>query len=316
MNKRTKSIITIVFAIAMLIGMMPVSAFASAANSTPTAALEATDTSTATAEATIAPTIAATDAAVATEWTAMLMYSAAKPDDKSWQIYKPEEKGAKNTAKFVGDGVYEVSIKGSDIGATAEPETAQVLIVDILDFAKVMKDAGKKINNYTDDAASHDITKHYQETDLKIDVEVYVDGKEIPCKSKYNYGNIEDQGGNFRIELYNEWGLHNACVKDNPPVNPEAILPTDEIKVVFSIAGTGFNTEAGAKQIADYEASQVTPTVAAAPTAAAAKEASSEAASTDTASEDSNNTGIIIGVAAAAAVVLIIVIAIVLRKRK
>ena len=312
MNKRTKSIITIVFAIAMLIGMMPASAFASAANSTPTAALETTDTSTATA----APTVAAATDAAATEWTAMLMYSAAKPDDKSWQIYKPEEKGAKNTAKFIGDGVYEVSIKGSDIGATAEPETAQVLIVDILDFAKVMIDAGKKINNYTDDAASHDITKHYQETDLKIDVEVYVDGKEISCKNKYNYGNIEDQGGNFRIELYNEWGLHNACVKDNPPVNPEAILPKDEIKVVFSITGTGFNTEAGAKQIAEYEASKVTPTVAAAPTTVAAKDASSEAASTDTASEDSNNTGIIIGIAAAAAVVLIIVIAVILRKRK
>lgn len=319
MRKTMKSIISVVFAIAMLIGMMPAGALASETDTTPAPTLTAEDTSSDTAEATAAPTAAADTAA--TEWTAMLMYSSAKPDDKSWQIFKAEEKGAKNTVKFIGDGVYEVSIKASDIGATVAADTAQVLCVDILDFGKVMLDAGKNINNYTDDAASHDITKHYQPTDLTINVEVYVDGKAVPCKqNKYNYGNIEDQGGNFRIELYNEWGLHNACVKDNPPVNPLAILPKEEIKVVFSIQGTGFNTEDGAKQITDYQASKVTPTVAAAPTEAAAEADSSDAASTEASNEasaeDGNNTGIIIGIAAAAAVVLIAVIIIVMRRNK
>lgn len=308
MKKTTKSILSVLFAIALILSMIPVSAFAAATDTTPAPTEGTAEDTGATDEAT--DTEATTDTP-ASEWTAFLMYSAANPADKSWQIYEPEERGAKNTTKFIGDGVYEVSIKASDIGATAQADTANVLCIDIRDFGKVLLDAGKNINNYTDDNASHDISKHFQPTDLTVNVELFVDGKEVSVKqNKYNYGNIEDQGGNFRIELYNEWGLHGGAVKDNPPVNNLAILPKDEIKAVFTIVGTGFNTEEGAKAIADYEASKVTPTPKATPTPVV------EASASPAEEEGGNSNGMIIGIAVAAAVVVIIIIIAVVSKKK
>lgn len=299
MKRRTKSILSVLFALAMLMNFVPVSAFATTTDTTPT----------------VAPTAAATDAAAtpaATSWKAFMMYSAA---EKPWEIY--EDAGC-NSTDFIGDGVYTVAVKASDLGATAAPTTPQVFLVDIPGFAKVMEDAGLNINNYTDsgDGTPHDIAKHFQPTDLTLKVYAFVDGKKIMCKNdKINYGDIEEKG-TFRIELYNQWGLHNACIKDDPPVNTLAICPADEIKVVFEISGTGVNTDAGAKAIADYEASLVTPTVAAADTSSTSSDTDATTTSADSSDSAPNYTPIIIAAVAVVVVVVIVIIVVASKKKK
>lgn len=297
MKKTKKSILSVLFALAMLVGMMPVSAFAT---TTPT----------------VAPTVAPSgEAAIPTEWQAVMMFSAAKPDDKSWETFEALPSGS-NAQKFIGDGVYTFSMKASDKNATASASDLQVLLIDINEFIPALDASGKNYQNYTDAGNAHDISKHFQPTDLTIGVKAYVDGKEVSLKnSKLNYGYIEDnkKPGNFRIEIFNKWGLHNASnMNDAPVVNPADFCPTDEVKLVLTIAGTGYNTDQGAKDIAAYEASFVTPTVA----PAAADSATTDTTSTDTAADSSSTNWPLYGGIAAAVVVVVVVVIVVVSKKK
>jgi len=306
MKKNFKAFLSVLCLAMMLVNIMPVYAGATEATATP------------------APTAAVTEAAVTeapaeyvapASWTAFMMYSAEKGD---WEIYEPTE--GVNTVEFFGDGVYEITVKGSDLGATAKAETPQVFLIDIPEFCAAMDALGKNYQNYTDATGAHDQSKHAQPTDLTIDVNVFVDGQEVRCKSELlNYGNIEEKG-TFRIEIYNKWGLHAAAIVENSPVIAEAILPESEIKVQFTIQGTGYNTEAGAAAI---EAANPTPTTAPVATQAASSadttgtdKASDKAADASSDSESGMNTGLIIGIVAAVVVVGGIVIALVTRKKK
>jgi len=63
---------------------------------------------------------------------------------------------------------------------------------------------------------------------------VEVDGAEISFDAAgILYGDIEEKG-NYRIEIYNQYGL----TKDNPPVN-QATPISSSVKVTFTVSGLG-----------------------------------------------------------------------------
>lgn len=218
------------------------------------------------------------------EFTAFLMYSAAEND---WSVFEAIE--GVNTTKILGDGTYTVTLKGSDIGATGQPDTAQVFCVDIPELATAMLSLGKNINNY------NDAEEHGLPTDLEVSVEVYVDGNKVKTKSEnLNYGDIEEKG-TFRIEIYNIWGLHGASIVNNPPVFPENILPESEISVTFRIMGTGFNTEAALEE----EAAK----------AETDEEVKEEPASTEETPEEDKKDGISTGAIVGIVVVVLVIVA-------
>lgn len=68
---------------------------------------------------------------------------------------------------------------------------------------------------------------------------VEVDGAEISFDAAgIQYGDIEEKG-NYRIEIYNQYGL----TKDNPPVN-QATPVASSIKVTFTVSGLSAAAEA------------------------------------------------------------------------
>ena len=293
MKKRARSLLSVLLLALLLTNM--ISAYAGAAE-TPAADAENT----------------AADTAIPASWTAFMMYSA---EQGGWALYEATE--GVNTVEFLGDGIYDITLKGADIGATGKADKAQVFLIDIPDFVAALDAQGKNYMNYTDNGSSHDASKHGQPTDLTIKLKVFVDGQEIRCKSELlNYGDIEEKG-TFRIEIYNIWGLHGAAITEDPPVIAEAICPESEIRVQFTIQGTGYNTDAGAAAI---EAANPTPTPVPAATQAPkddSKDTSAPASSaSDDGSEGSSNIGIIIGIAAAVVVAAGVVIVLVTRKKK
>ncbi len=309
MKKNLRSLLSVLFLAVLLVNTMPVYAGATEAEATPVPTAAATDAAATEAEATPAPT----EYVVPTSWTAFMMYSAEVGD---WELYEATE--GVNAVEFLGDGIYDITIKGTDIGATAKAETPQVFLIDIPEFVPALQAAGKNFQNYTDTGASHDQSKHAQPTDLEIKVKVFVDGAEVRCKSEMlNYGDIEEKG-TFRIEIYNIWGLHAASIVENSPVLADAISPESEIKVQLSITGTGYNTEAGAAAIAAANPTPTTAPVAAETTDTAATDtAATDSAASDTAKEEGgSNTGLIIGIIAAVVVVGVIVVVLVTRKKK
>lgn len=63
---------------------------------------------------------------------------------------------------------------------------------------------------------------------------VEVDGAEISFDAAgIQYGDIEEKG-NYRIEIYNQYGL----TKDNPPVNTATPIASS-VKVTFTVSGLG-----------------------------------------------------------------------------
>jgi hypothetical protein len=309
MKKNLKTFLSVLCLAILLVNIMPIYAGATEATATPAP----------TAAADAAATEAPAEYVAPESWTAFMMYSAEKGD---WALYEPTE--GVNTVTFLGDGVYEITLKGADIAATAKAETPQVFLIDIPEFCAALDAQGKSYQNYTDTTNAHDQAKHAQPTDLTIDVNVFVDGQEVRCKSELlNYGNIEEKG-TFRIEIYNIWGLHAAAIVENSPVIAEAICPESEIKVQFTIQGTGYNTEAGAEAIAAANPTPTTAPVAAEDTSSTettgtdtgTDTATDAAADTSAESDSSSNTGLIIGIVAAVVVVAGIVVVLLTRKKK
>ncbi len=226
----------------------------------------------------------------------------------AWEVYDP---GFPGDAWIAGDGVWEVYLKAEDIGATEKADAGQVFLVDIEGLGKAMK----AIGTLADDGITHDV---------ECSVEVYVDGEKVRSKSKNILSGDLEGKGRFRLELYNEWG---SGTKDMPVVQPDLLTPESEIRVVFMITGTGFNTEEGAAAIEAYKAANATPTPSPEPTATptpeptatqapAASEDTASSANSDSVESSSDNTGLIIGIVAAVVVIIVVVVVIILNKKK
>lgn len=139
------------------------------------------------------------------------------------------DSGTSGDTKVTGDGTYTVYLKADEIAATGQATEGQVFLIDIDQLGEAMY----QIGTLKEDASNEDALTI---TDAKATVKVWVDGKEVEANSsKILLGDIE---GNkrFRLELYNTWGTGTA---ENPVVAPELLNPADEIKVEFTLSGTG-----------------------------------------------------------------------------
>ena len=92
---------------------------------------------------------------------------------------------------------------------------------------------------------------------------VEVDGSEISFdSSKIIYGDIEEKG-NFRIEIYNEYGDS----KNDPGVNQETAIGSD-LKVTFTVSGLG-GAAAPAEETTEAAPADEAPAADSAPTTSA-----------------------------------------------
>ncbi|MCL2717379.1 MAG: hypothetical protein FWE14_01155 [Lachnospiraceae bacterium] len=182
--------------------------------------------------------------------------------------------GVGNDMEILGDGVWEVSITRDQAGGTGQAipdESGLVFLVDIEELGRAMVHAG----TLWEDIESGGMTG----TDAEVSVEVYVDGELVSGIRNENikYGDIEGNG-RLRLELVNTWGTGTI---ENPVVMPSRLVPNDEIKVVFTLKGTGFNSDY------DWGSAEEAP----APAEEAAPAATPAPAQTD---DSGNNTTLII----------------------
>lgn len=161
-----------------------------------------------------------------TEFNAFMMFSDVSG---AWETY---EAGVSGDTVVLGDGVYTVYVKGSDIGATGQATEGQVFLIDIEGLGEAMVHLGT-LREDEEDALT--------ETDATASVKVFVDGVEVNSKSKNILMGDLEGNGKLRLELYNVWGSGTA---ENPVVMGNFLTPADEIKVEFTLEGTGLNTGA------------------------------------------------------------------------
>ena len=110
--------------------------------------------------------------------------------------------------------------------ATEKAQGAQVFLVDIQELGKAMVELGTLRENAAGEL---------KDTDLKVAAKVFVDGKEVSVtQSRIVVGDLEGNG-RLRIELYNAWGPS----VDSPAINPAHIIPEDELRIEFTLTGTG-----------------------------------------------------------------------------
>ena len=153
--------------------------------------------------------------------------------DNSWQNYA---QGVGNEVQVTGDGVYEVSLTAEQVGATtkADPQDgALVFLVDVVGMGKAMKSVGTLRENDKEEL---------KDTDAKVKVAIFVDGQKITSNSdSLVLGDIEGNG-NFRIDISNAYDGSGTGISENPACDTAALTPEKEVKVVFSITGTGVGT--------------------------------------------------------------------------
>ncbi|MCL2254649.1 MAG: hypothetical protein FWC09_09420 [Lachnospiraceae bacterium] len=151
-----------------------------------------------------------------------------------WSNFAP---GVGNDMMILGDGVWEVSITREQAGGTGQAiadESGFVFLVDIEELGKAMAYIGTLREDPNNGDALTD-------TDAEVSVEIYVDGDKVSGVRNENikFGDIEGNG-RLRLELVNTWGTGTI---DNPVAMTSRLNPNDEIKVVFTLKGTGFNSD-------------------------------------------------------------------------
>ena len=164
------------------------------------------------------------DYEVPSEFLAFMMFQ--DNGGGEWSKFEPV---AGNEVWITGDGIWEVSLTRDQAGGTGQAipdESGLVFLVDINDLGKAMKHIG------TMDEDGN--------TDLEVSVNVYIDGNKVKSDDEnIKYGDIEGNG-RLRLELVNTWGTGTL---DYPVVMPQNLTPDNEIRVEFSIKGTGFNSD-------------------------------------------------------------------------
>jgi hypothetical protein len=191
----------------------------------------------------------------------------------AWESYAP---GVSGDTKVIGDGKYSVYIKGADIGATGQATLGQVFLVDIEELGRAMVELGTL--REAEDGS-------FTDTDVEVTVEVFIDGNPVTVKNKnIRVGDLEGNG-RLRLELYNVWGSGTA---DLPVVMPELLIPANEIRVDFTLVGTGLNTGAVIEEAAEPVA-EVVEVAEPEPVVETTEESSDEGT-------DGSSTGLIIGI--------------------
>ncbi|HBE10510.1 MAG TPA: hypothetical protein DCY81_08265 [Lachnospiraceae bacterium] len=140
-----------------------------------------------------------------------------------------------------------------------------------------------------------------KDTDAKVKIAVFVDGERITSNSdNLVLGDIEGNG-RFRIDISNAYDGSGTGMSENPACDTAALTPEKEIKVVFSITGTGVGT-AGDTDLEAYITAKGygTPASTEAVTEAATEGTTApEVIATEAAKEDDEKEGLSGGVIAA-----------------
>lgn len=159
-------------------------------------------------------------------YPAFLMFG---DEDWNWENLKPGNPG---DTVVLGDGVYEVFITKDTLPADKvenDPKGASVLNVDITDLGAAMTEIGTQF------------TSKEEGNQLEVNLAIFVDGERVAVRNdRLIYGDIENNK-KLRIEIYNVYGTGTMELS---PIDYEAITPKQELRVVFSLKGTGFNTDA------------------------------------------------------------------------
>lgn len=224
------------------------------------------------------------------DFNAFLMFSDVSG---AWEQFAS---GTPGDTKVTGDGTYTVSLKASDIGATGKATEGQVFLVDIEQLGEAMREIG---------TLSEDPNKEnsFTVTDMQVSIKVWVDGQEVKSDSaKVLKGDIEDNG-RLRLEIYNAWGTGTA---DMPAVTPDLLTPADEIKVEFTLTGTGIKDGKLVSESSEEGAAEET--------TEAAAETNTEATTEAAENEASSNSVMVIAIAIGA--VILIGAALFLRSKK
>lgn len=242
------------------------------------------------------------------DYNAFLMFSDV---GETWKMYNAEDSKETN-CKVTGDGTYTVSVNKKESKAKKAANGANVFCVDIPGLAKTIMDSGKVCDNYekVGDKKVVTIKEDQSKVDVKVDVKVKVDGKEVTVNpDNIVYGNIED-AGTFRIELRNEYG----ATKDKPAVAKTDITQKDTLEVTFTLAGTGLGTPV---TIAPAATAEIPADMLTSGEASPEATVSAQAATSNNTKDDSGlSTGAIVGIVVAVVVVAGIVVFVVVKKKK
>lgn len=148
---------------------------------------------------------------------AFLMFS---DETEVWQRYDAGLELPGDTV-VTGDGTYVVYLRAEDLDVTSQAGAGQVFLVDIIGLGRAMRYLGT-----LDDENN---------TDLTVTVKVWVDGVELSVtQSRIIVGDLEGND-RLRIELFNTWGGTSSV----PVVAPAELNPAEEIRVEFTLTGTG-----------------------------------------------------------------------------
>ncbi len=222
------------------------------------------------------------------EFNAFMMFSDVSG---AWETYAP---GVSGDTAVIGDGKYSVYVKAEDIGAEAQATEGQVFLIDIENLGEAMVHLGTL--QEADDAS-------LTVTDLEVTVEVFVDGVKVDSKNKNILTGDLEGNGRLRLELYNVWGSGTA---DLPVVMPGLLTPAEEIRVDFTLVGTGLNTgaviEEEAAPVEEVKEEEKTETIEAEAAEPEAEVVEEPAPVED--EVDGLSTGVIVGIVVAIAAVI------------
>ncbi|MCC8192254.1 MAG: FIVAR domain-containing protein, partial [Ruminococcus sp.] len=154
-------------------------------------------------EATEEPTEDSSEAASDIAITATLGYADADWSAQDWS----------SSVTVTGDGTYTITASVADMGDTADGVV--VFVIDLAGASTAYPDLTAVLDSITVDGDS-----------------VAIDG------TKVLYGDIEGNG-NYRIEIYNQYGSGTAS---NSPIDPDDIYAEETLSITFTVSGLGAAT--------------------------------------------------------------------------
>ena len=163
---------------------------------------------------------------------AFMMFSS---EEGGWQRYEAALDLAGDVL-ITGDGTYTVYIdstfgggnNGSAVTGTAV--TPQVFLIDIIGFGDAMEFVGTMEEGVV------------VAEDFSVTVQVWIDGTEITANNgRILKGDLESNG-RLRLEFYNIFGTGTETA---PVVDPALLVPSQEVRVTFTLSGTGIDLATG-----------------------------------------------------------------------
>jgi hypothetical protein len=241
------------------------------------------------------------------EFTAFMMFQ--DNGGGQWSIFNMDNG---NEVTILGDGVWTITLTRDQAGGTGQAipdEDGLVFLVDINELGKAMTHVGTMIEN--------DQGQKVPVDSFSAEVEVYIDGNKVTA----NNGNLlcadTEGNGRLRLEMFNTWGPDGYAVnpngtRNNPVVQSSRLTPENEITVVVTLKGTGFNSNFDWSSVSADEGTGTTDAV----TLPATVDPTPAPAASGGGSDDGGNPAIIIAIVVVVVAAVACVAVVVLKKKK